>query len=88
MQVIHNLMKCMLDKVEKDERKSAKRKRKEEQREGKRQKGVEQKRMMMLQKQKENLRNEIMIRRTLLEKKLTWDVRVKIVVCLYIMSGL
>lgn len=73
------MMKAMLDKIERDEKKSVKRKHMEEQREEKRQRLVQQKRAALLSKQKDTLRNEILVRRTLLEQKLTFDIKVRLV---------
>lgn len=70
------VMKCVLDKIDKDERLEAKKRKREETEEQKRSKQTASKLSGLLYKHKEQLKMEIMRKRALLDRQLQLEVQV------------
>lgn len=77
MVVCNQVMKFILDKIEKDEKQAAKKRKKEEVVEQKRSKQNATKLTALLYKHKEQLKAEILKKRALLDKELQLQVQVR-----------
>lgn len=87
MIVCNQVMKFILDKIEKDEKQAAKKRKKEEVVEQKRSKQNATKLTALLYKHKEHLKAEILKKRALLDKELQLQVQVNILTVFLVMFG-
>lgn len=78
MIVCNQVMKFILDKIDKDERQAAKKRKQEETMEQKRSKQAASKLSALLHKHKEQLKAEILKKRALLDKQLQLEVQVSV----------
>lgn len=77
MIVCNQVMKCILDKIDKDEKQAAKKRKKEESVEQKRCKQNATKLSALLYKHKESLKSEILKKRALLDKDLQIEAQAR-----------